>query len=88
LIVAATIVRHGRRPLARILATLYAPFVLLAIVATGNHFFFDAAAGAITAALAAGSALVLVQAPAGARLAPLPTQPLSNRSADLCAAGR
>jgi hypothetical protein len=37
LIVAATIVRHGRRPLARILATLYAPFVLLAIVATGNH---------------------------------------------------
>jgi membrane-associated phospholipid phosphatase len=88
LIVAATIVRHGRRPLARILATLYAPFVLLAIVATGNHFFLDAAAGAITAALAASSARVLMRAPAQARLAPLPRQPLSSRSVVPCAAGR
>jgi hypothetical protein len=52
-IVAASLLRHGRRRLVRTLGVLYPPFVLLVIVATGNHLFFDAAAGALVAALAA-----------------------------------
>jgi hypothetical protein len=52
LVVAVTLLRHGRRPLVRVVGALYPPFVLLVIVATGTHFLLDAAAGAITAALA------------------------------------
>ena len=56
LVVAVTIVRLARRPLSRAAGALYPVFVLFVIVATGNHFFFDAAAGASVAgvALAAG----------------------------------
>jgi PAP2 superfamily len=35
-IVAAALLRHGRRPLGRAIEALYPPFVLLVIVATGN----------------------------------------------------
>jgi PAP2 superfamily len=45
LIVAGGLLRHGRRLLVRTIGALYALFVLLVIVATGNHFFLDAAAG-------------------------------------------
>jgi PAP2 superfamily len=55
LVVAVTLLRHGRRSLVRVLGALHQPFVLLVIVATGNHFFLDAA-GAITVAVAAASA--------------------------------
>jgi hypothetical protein len=67
LIVAGALLRHGRRPLVHGLAALYPPFVLLVIVATGNHFFLDAAAGALVAALAAALAALLMRRPATVR---------------------
>jgi hypothetical protein len=39
--VAATV----RHPVARVLALLWGPTIALAVVATGNHFVFDIAAG-------------------------------------------
>jgi len=51
---AVTVMRLTRRPLLRAAATVYPLFVLLVIVATGNHFFFDAAAGAVVALVAYG----------------------------------
>jgi hypothetical protein len=67
LIVAAGLLRHGRRLHVRTLGALYPPFVLLVIVATGNHFFLDAAAGALVAGLAAALAARLTRRPATAR---------------------
>ena len=74
LIVAAGLLRHGRRLLVRAIGALYPPFVLLVIVATGNHFFLDAAAGALVAGLAAALAALLTRRPATARLAGARTQ--------------
>ena len=67
LIVAAALLRHGRHLLVRAIGALYPPFVLLVIVATGNHFFLDAAAGALVAGLAAALAARLTRRPATAR---------------------
>ena len=67
LIVAAGLLRHGRRLLVRAIGALYPPFVLLVIVATGNHFFLDAAAGALVAGLATAFAARLTRRPATAR---------------------
>ena len=63
LVVAVALVRLARRPLWRATASVYPVFVLFVIVATGNHFFFDAAAGASAAgvALAAGSLTARLQ---------------------------
>lgn len=47
LLVGATLAAITRRPLLRVLAWSYPALMLLVIVATGNHFFFDAAAGAL-----------------------------------------
>jgi hypothetical protein len=47
LLVGVTIAALARRPFARALALTYPLVMLLVIVATGNHFFFDAAAGAL-----------------------------------------
>ena len=55
LIVGITIVRLARRPLWRVAGVLYPVLVLFVIVATGNHFFFDAAAGAAVAGIAFGT---------------------------------
>jgi membrane-associated phospholipid phosphatase len=74
LIVAAGLVRHGRRLLVRAIGALYPPFVLLVVVATGNHFFVDAAGGALVAGLAAALAALLTPRPATARLAGERTQ--------------
>jgi PAP2 superfamily len=52
LIVAASLLRYGRSRLVRLFGVLYPPIVLLVVVSTGNHFFLDAAAGALVAALA------------------------------------
>jgi hypothetical protein len=49
LIVGVAIVRLARRPVWRAAGVLYPVFVLFVIVATGNHFFVDAAAGAAVA---------------------------------------
>jgi PAP2 superfamily len=67
LIVAASLLRHGRRVVARAIGAVYPPFVLLVIVATGNHFFLDATAGAAVAGLAATLAVLLTRQPASAR---------------------
>jgi hypothetical protein len=74
LIVAASLLRHGRRRLIRALGALYPPFVLLVVVATGNHFFLDAAAGAIVAGLAATASALITRPAATARLTALPAQ--------------
>ncbi len=86
LVVAVTLLRHGRRSLVRILGALYPPFVLLVIVATGNHFLLDAAAGAITVAVAAASASVITRKPRHAQLARLVEQSLPARRPERLAA--
>ena len=50
-IVGFTVVRHAHRPVWRAAGALYPVFVLFVIVATGNHFFFDAVAGAAVAGI-------------------------------------
>jgi hypothetical protein len=60
LLVGVTIVLLAQRRLVRIAGALYPLFVLFVIVATGNHFFLDAAAGALVAILA--GTLVLASA--------------------------
>ena len=67
LIVAAALLHHGRHLLVRALGALYPPFVVLVTVATGNHFFLDAAAGALVAGLAAALAALLTWRPVTAR---------------------
>jgi hypothetical protein len=51
-LVAATVAILARRRLVKAIAVAYPVFVLFVIVATGNHFLFDAAAGAAVAAVA------------------------------------
>jgi PAP2 superfamily len=72
LIVGAALTRYGRRALLRFAGVLYPPFVLLVIVATGNHFFFDAATGALVAATSALFALPLTRARPKAEVVTLP----------------
>ena len=57
LLVGVTIAAIGRRPVVRVLALSYPLVMLLVIVATGNHFFFDAAGGAL--AIGAGYLLAI-----------------------------
>jgi hypothetical protein len=65
LIVAASVFWCSRHAFARTLAPLYPPFVLLVVVATGNHFFLDAAAGALVAGLGTTVAVLLTRPPGG-----------------------
>jgi membrane-associated phospholipid phosphatase len=51
--VSAALAMSARRPLARMVALLWAPAVGLAVVATGNHFVTDIAAGLVVTALGA-----------------------------------
>jgi hypothetical protein len=72
-IVGASLIRYGRGPALRAAGMLYPVLVVLVIVATGNHFLFDAAAGVIVAAVAAGVARLLLsprERPARASTAP------------------
>jgi PAP2 superfamily len=64
LVVGATLVRHGRHLLTRLVGLAYPAFIVFVIVATGNHFLLDAAAGALVAVLAAGAAALLLREPA------------------------
>jgi hypothetical protein len=66
LIVGASLTRHASSTIARRAALAYPPFVLFVIVATGNHFFTDAAAGAAVTGVALLGALFLVPPPLGA----------------------
>jgi PAP2 superfamily protein len=58
-VVGATLFRYGRRPSLRLAGVAYPLLQLLVIVATGNHFFFDAAAGAAVSVVALSTAAVI-----------------------------
>jgi hypothetical protein len=62
LIVATSLLRYGGGRLISTLGALFPAFVLLVVVATGNHFFLDAGAGALVAALALAAASLLTRA--------------------------
>jgi hypothetical protein len=47
LLVGVTLAAVAQRPLVRVLGAIYPAVMLFVIVATGNHFFFDAAAGGL-----------------------------------------
>jgi hypothetical protein len=66
LLVGVTTAAIARRPVVRALALAYPLVMLLVIVATGNHFFFDAAAGG----LAIGAGYVIARAVGSARREP------------------
>jgi len=53
LLAGLTVARVARSRALRVAGVLYPVFVLFVIVATGNHFFFDALAGAAVAGVAA-----------------------------------
>lgn len=52
LIVGVAVFSYARRPLVRALGAFYPPVMLFDIVATGNHFLFDAAMGGLVVAAA------------------------------------
>jgi PAP2 superfamily protein len=56
LIVGVAVAALARRPVVRIVGALYPAVMLFVIVATGNHFLFDAVAGALTVGVAAAAA--------------------------------
>ena len=58
-IVGASLVFHSGRPSLRVVGVFYPALQLFVIVATGNHFFFDAVTGAAVAAISilAGAAV-------------------------------
>ena len=64
LIVGAAVAGQTRRRFLQAVAVAYPTFVLLVIVATGNHFLFDAAAGAAVAGVALLGARLIAIAPA------------------------
>jgi PAP2 superfamily len=66
LVVAASLLRYGRRVAVRVVGALYPQFVLLVVVATDNHFLLDALAGAVVVGVAAGGALLLARPAADA----------------------
>jgi hypothetical protein len=59
--VGGVLVAYSRRRWVRVLGALYPAFMLFDIVATGNHFFFDAATGALVVAIAWWAARVIVR---------------------------
>ena len=59
-VVGASLVRHGGRSSLRALGLAYPALVLFVVVATGNHFVVDAAAGTAVAAVAAALAYAAI----------------------------
>jgi hypothetical protein len=85
LIVAISLLRYGRGRLVRTLGTLYPAFVTLVVVATGNHFFVDAAAGALVAAIAIVAASLLTRPAATNAPIALPVRDVLAPSEELAA---
>ena len=83
LIVGAALIRYGRRTGLRLAGALYPLFVLFVIVATGNHFFFDAATGAIVAAASGALALLLARPAPQADIVTLVPRPALDSPATL-----
>jgi hypothetical protein len=79
LIVGVTIASLARRPFVRALALSYPLVMLVVIVATGNHFFFDAAAGA----LAIGAGYLIARWVGSARLV-AQRRPAGGSAAAMC----
>ena len=79
LIVGVTIASLARRPFVRVLALSYPLVMLVVIVATGNHFFFDAAAGA----LAIGAGYLIARWVGSARLV-AQRRPAGGSAAAMC----
>jgi hypothetical protein len=52
LLVGAVVVAYARRPVVRALGAVYPAFMLFDIVATGNHFLFDALIGGLVVGVA------------------------------------
>jgi hypothetical protein len=73
-IVGAGLWRYGGRSVVRAAGALYPALVLLIVVATGNHFFFDAAAGATVALAAFASVRLLRPVPEVERVVALPVR--------------
>jgi PAP2 superfamily len=67
-IVGVTLARLARRPLWRVAGAVYPVFVLFVIVATGNHFFFDAAAGVAVAGISLGAIELAPRVPVALRV--------------------
>jgi PAP2 superfamily len=83
-IVGACLFRCGGRAALKAAGALYPVLVLLIVVSTGNHFLFDAVAGAAVAVVAAKAAALLAPAPEPARVIPLaPRHSSSDRAGDL-----
>jgi hypothetical protein len=61
-IIGASLILHGRRTSLRVLGLVYPVLVLFVVVATGNHFLVDAAAGAAVAAVGAALAYAAIHA--------------------------
>jgi PAP2 superfamily len=59
LVVGVSLLHCGEHAVLRVAGALYPLVVILVIVATGNHFLLDAAAGALTVGLAYGLAAVV-----------------------------
>jgi PAP2 superfamily len=77
LLVGLTVAALARRRWVRWLGASYPPFMLFTIVATGNHFIFDALAGGIVVAIAYLAARAL--------LGPHPTRPATTSHRPLVA---
>jgi hypothetical protein len=71
LLVGVAVALLARRRWVRVLGAAYPPFMLLTIVATGNHFLFDAAAGGLVmvAGFLVARMLLAERAPAAPRRA-------------------
>jgi hypothetical protein len=67
LAVSVALVVVARRPLTRALAALWAPAIALTVVATGNHFVFDIAAGVVATAAGWGLGVLVERARARER---------------------
>jgi len=87
LLVGITVWRLARRRVVRFAGLAYPVFVLFVIVATGNHFFLDAVAGAAAALVAAAVTGVALRGrrdgPSVVRTLPLPAacEPAERRAA-------
>jgi PAP2 superfamily len=86
LVIGASLFRHARRGSVRFLIGLpYPLFVLLVVVATGNHFLFDAFAGALVGAFATGVSLLLASPINSAPLTRFPDRRVPCAPAELTA---
>jgi hypothetical protein len=75
ILTAGILVSLSRRPLVRVAGALYPVAVLLEVVATGNHIWLDAAAGAAVAALGFALAFALQYRTRPPHMTPVPTLP-------------